>query len=105
MTAIFLPYGTPLPGIARADLSIRGTWQRTTRDGKETARIACPYCGFAASLAETHEIDSTGRVTPSVVCPTDDCAFHDYVFLHGWPEGLTGEVMPRTFAARPKEQQ
>jgi hypothetical protein len=31
-----------------------------------------------------HDIAKDGTVTPSVVCPNGNCAFHDYVRLDGW---------------------
>ena len=35
-----------------------------------------------------HLIRPDGTVTPSVVCPKEDCAFHAYVRLSNWTFGL-----------------
>jgi len=58
------------------------SWKRILSDGKPTARVACPGCGFAAALAGTHTIDASGDVMPSLDCPK--CDFHDHVTLIGW---------------------
>ena len=69
-----LPAGTPQVG---------GTWEFVVRDGKRTARIACPGCGLVATLDPTdHQIDDFGNVTPSVDCP--NCEFHKTVTLDKW---------------------
>jgi ribosomal protein S27AE len=57
-----------------------GSWMRITSDGRETARVACPRCGIAQSLAD-HEIATDGTVTPSALC---DCGFHEMIALDGW---------------------
>jgi hypothetical protein len=62
-----------------------GRWKGAISDGKRTALIACPTCGEVASISQ-HEIDTDGKVTPSVVCPFDGCDFHAYVKLVGWTE-------------------
>lgn len=33
---------------------------------------------------EVHNVDAAGSVTPSYVCPTLGCAFHEWVSLAGW---------------------
>ena len=43
----------------------------------------CPK-GHLAELSD-HEVDELGYVTPSLVCPQDDCGFHDQVRLTGSP--------------------
>lgn len=50
------------------------------------ATMACPM-GHVLTL-RSHIIRSDGTVTPSVVCPTEDCAFHAYVRLSNWTFGL-----------------
>jgi hypothetical protein len=62
----------------------RGVWKGARRDSKRTATLSCPACGKGASLSD-HDIDPNGLVSPSVVCPHKDCAFHDYIVLDGWP--------------------
>lgn len=66
-----------------------GTWRGVERDGERTATVACPDCGRVASLSG-HEILNDGRVEPSLVCPYDDCDWHEWVILAGWkPEPPT----------------
>lgn len=64
-------------------LVIPGQWRSGTRDGRRTATVSCPDCGRSASLSD-HEIRADGTVTPSLVCPFDDCDFHAWVKLEGW---------------------
>jgi hypothetical protein len=61
------------------------TWTvlRTTEGW--SALAVCPN-GHAASL-DDHTIADDGVVTPSVVCPTKDCGFHDSIKLEGWLDG------------------
>lgn len=55
--------------------------------------VKCPACGGLAQL--DHEVDASGRVTPSLACPQIDdrtqpqrpCSYHRIVTLDGWPEG------------------
>lgn len=65
------------------DLKKPGTWMPTD-NGK--AVISCPKCGQFGSL--DHEIASDGTVTPSLVCTTKDCGFHDWGKLIGWEKKL-----------------
>lgn len=60
-----------------------GTWKGLKTDKGRSASVTCPKCGGLATLTD-HNIDSNGGVTPSLVCPYDDCDFHDYVVLKGW---------------------
>ena len=47
------------------------------------AIVTCPDCGFESSLRE-HTIDAGGVVHPSLVCPGEGCAFHEFVRLEDW---------------------
>jgi hypothetical protein len=60
-----------------------GTWWPVVLDRKRIGSICCPGCGTVGNLAD-HEIRDDGTVHPSCVCP-EDCGFHDYVQLVGWP--------------------
>ena len=53
------------------------------RSGKRTAIMTCPDCGQEYSLGG-YEIDDKGVVTPSVVCVTKGCTFHEHLILEGW---------------------
>ena len=67
-----------------------GEWaivRRTDRADGPTAFVTCPHCGDSASLSG-HSIDASGRVTPSLVCPTDGCSWHVHVTLVGWAAAL-----------------
>jgi hypothetical protein len=61
-----------------------GTWRylRTIYNGLK-ATIICPMCGQYGSL-EDHSIAEDGAVTPSVVCPNENCSFHENILLDGW---------------------
>lgn len=58
------------------------TWKPYPLPTGLTAMLTCPN-GHVA-LLDDHTIKPTGEVEPSVVCPVDDCTFHDNVFLDGW---------------------
>jgi len=47
-----------------------------------SAGFKCPTCGVKAYLTD-HEVDASGKVTPSVECPLE-CGFHEHVVLEGW---------------------
>jgi hypothetical protein len=49
------------------------------------AELTCSN-GHSVSL-RGHSIASDGRVSPSVVCRTTGCDFHDFVSLDGWSAG------------------
>ncbi len=67
-----------------------GTWQFWRSDQLLTANFICPGCGWLAVLAD-HDIAPDGEVWPSVVCPNDDCDFHEFIRLEGWdPEVFDG---------------
>lgn len=64
---------------------VPGTWRRVLSDGKPIAKFSCPLCGFTAGLGDgSHEIDIDGIVSPSVVCDSVGCTFHEFVQLQGW---------------------
>lgn len=53
-----------------------------------TVQVDCPGCGVRLPLyidPLDHEVGPGGTVKPSLVCPLDDCGFHAYVTLEGWP--------------------
>lgn len=62
----------------------RGFWKPGRAAlNKRTALVSCPGCGTILSI-RAHTIKDDGHVEPSLVCPMDDCNFHDYVELVGW---------------------
>ena len=67
------------------DLSLNpGTWRGIERsEGKERSAIVRCSNGHIGRLWD-HEIASDGVVTPSLVCPEDECDFHEWVKLVGW---------------------
>ncbi len=67
---------------------VRGTWWPLTwGDGRHTANICCRDCGWACCLfPDHHSIAQDGIINPSLVCPNDQCNFHEYVRLDGWEE-------------------
>jgi hypothetical protein len=52
-------------------------------EAKITVRFCCPDCGLCGAL-DDHEISPDGTVVPSVVCPNDECDFHETVRLQGY---------------------
>jgi predicted RNA-binding Zn-ribbon protein involved in translation (DUF1610 family) len=52
-------------------------------NGGRSASFTCPKCGQTAVLID-HEINADGTVRPSVVCPTENCDFHEWIVLGGW---------------------
>jgi len=48
----------------------------------ELVFVQCPECGFKAAL--DHDIAEDGTVTPSLVCPNQNCDFHEFVKLRDW---------------------
>jgi len=70
---------------------VSGTWFPVTIDGMRSARIVCPECGRACSIGSYspgsesgHIIAADGRVTPSLVCPSEGCGWHVFVRLRDW---------------------
>lgn len=71
-----------------------GEWKPLWDHGKWSATVGCPQCKEGGTLLG-HSVDEAGRVTPSVVCPTQfvecpNCNFHVMAILNGWPELLAG---------------
>lgn len=60
-------------------------WPARDLFGKKTATYWCPLCGLSMSLSG-HAVDPAGLVSPSVVCPSPACRFHEHVRLVGWAE-------------------
>lgn len=68
--------------------SEKGKWRRQ-QDGD--VAVSCPKCGTSGHLglndqrpAESHTVGENGKVIPSMVCPNDECTFHEFVKLHAW---------------------
>jgi hypothetical protein len=63
----------------------KGEWRgaKHSVEGTRSALACCPSCGKICSLL-SHTIDPDGTVTPSLVCPFDNCEFHDFVKLADW---------------------
>lgn len=56
-------------------------WKRP--DGGTAVEMTCPRCHRTARLS-AHTVDADGKVSPSVVCPTPNCGFHEWVQLECW---------------------
>lgn len=52
-------------------------------DGRLTAIVNCPKCDARCAL-NNHQIAPNGDVSPSVVCPSPACNFHEFVTLNEW---------------------
>lgn len=75
----------------RDQLSLRpGTWRLCRRDGVLAANFICPGCGTSGGLGHgtNHEVAADGTVSPSVVCDTGNCDFHEFIRLLGWHEAV-----------------
>ena len=48
--------------------------------------IACPGCGGVDALSPDHVIERGGKVVPAWKCPTETCAFHDWIELESYGE-------------------
>lgn len=65
------------------DLPERGAWSPFIAEGKSTAVVSCPECGYLASI-EAYEIGGDGTVTPGLRC-NDGCGWYNLdVQLQGW---------------------
>lgn len=58
------------------------TWDK---GGKGIVLVKCK-CGWIGNLVD-HDVDDEGGVSPSVICANEECDFHEYVILDGWPDG------------------
>lgn len=58
-------------------------WRGLRLAEKRSATLRCPKCGRWTSLSN-HTISDNGEVNPSLVCPYENCNFHEYVTLEGW---------------------
>lgn len=76
-----------------------GTWLIIGNIKKSEAVVSacCPKCWRNCTIRKSpgisedigHSIDEDGKVHPSVVCPNNDCDFHEYVTLEDWdPNGF-----------------
>lgn len=69
----------------------KGTWSLIWRSADHakghSAIIVCPECGKDGSLL-SHDINADGHISPSLVCPHNPCAFHDFGQLEGWTEAI-----------------
>ncbi len=69
----------------------RSRWKKVLLDGQPAIRMQCPTCHVVGRLYLSstdsigHQVNWRGEVLPSVVCTNNDCDFHDYVTLEGWP--------------------
>lgn len=52
-------------------------------DNPEGAVVCCPECGERTTLDA--EIAAGGEVNPAFTCPAEDCDWHEYLRLEGWP--------------------
>lgn len=71
--------------LAGSDALRPGEYRKVKSGKRWTAKLACPLCGFEALL--DHDVSESGDVSPSVVCPSDSCSFHEFAHLSGWGEG------------------
>jgi len=64
-----------------------GSWEPVAEIGRARfkAFVRCPKCNRVYTLRQ-HTVADDGTVTPSLVCPHDDCDFHEYVKLEGWAD-------------------
>jgi hypothetical protein len=60
------------------------TWKLVTISGRErqVATFTCP--NGHTYLLNKYEILPNGCVHPLVLCPADDCNFHELIKLEGW---------------------
>lgn len=67
------------------------TWKPVRRSHLDPRASAEPWTAAAvcandhACVYSEHAVAPDGTVTPSVVCPYDNCGFHEMVKLEGWP--------------------
>lgn len=79
MSTVDIPRG---PGQRFEPHQPPGPWWWPARlDGELTAVVACP-AGHTAHI--DHDVAADGTVTPSLVCPEEDCGWHVFGRLIGW---------------------
>lgn len=59
-----------------------GTWKGLKTIKGRSASFTCPN-GHIGTLSD-HDIAEDGSVSPSVVCPYENCGFHEFIRLEGW---------------------
>ncbi len=75
--------------VPKSDTFTPNTWRNwidrdfARKADVHTACVTCPNCGNPMSLKE-HTIAANGAVSPSLVCPTEGCQFHEFVILEEW---------------------
>lgn len=83
------------PTFTRSDVAIvegprdkAGTWRkmRDSRTLAVSASITCPACGRWIALVD-HDIDTDGRVYPTIGCIGSTCNWTAHVQLVGWTGG------------------
>jgi len=68
------------------DVSLeRQVYETIRTPAKSVVMISCPDCGKFGVLND-HQVDDSGKVSPSVVCP-HNCGFHEMIRLAGWKPG------------------
>ena len=50
------------------------------------ATCSCPNGHLASVSPRIHSISGDGTLSPSYVCPRENCSFHDFVRFDGWAE-------------------
>jgi len=72
-------------GDTNIQVSGEGAWDIHFFSSKNSPLVIlrCPRCQRVSCLHE-HTIKEDGKVFPSVVCPREDCDFHDMVQLKDW---------------------
>lgn len=75
--------------LPKSDSFTPSTWRHwidrdfVNRVDVRTACVTCPKCEKVMSL-KNHAIAENGAVSPSLVCPENDCDFHEFVVLEDW---------------------
>lgn len=67
----------------RSTEHLPGTWNLLRIGAKRSATFNCRACKRVGFLVD-HAIAPDGTVTPSVVCPSVGCTFHEFIRLEGW---------------------
>lgn len=59
---------------------------RPTAFAQDIALVVCPNGHESTLSGSVHFVSHDGAVTPSYVCPSAGCDFHDMARLEGWDE-------------------